>query len=55
MLARQYVKSKPNPVGFKNFVLCGKSGRMLDFEIYQGTGTDVPEESKHLGLLVEAL
>ena len=40
----------PNPVGLKNFVLCGQSGRMLDFEIYQGAGTGVPEESKHLGL-----
>ena len=50
MPARQYIKSKPNPVGLKNFVLCGKSGRMLDFETHQGAGTGVPEESKHLGL-----
>ena len=50
MPARQYVKSKPNLVGLKNFVLCGKSGKMLDFEIYQGAGTGVFEESKHLEL-----
>jgi len=35
--AKQFNKNKPNPVGLKNFALCSKSGRMLDFEIYQGT------------------
>jgi len=34
--AKQFNKNKPNPVELKNFALCGKSGRMLDFEIYQG-------------------
>nr|XP_039255170.1 piggyBac transposable element-derived protein 3-like [Styela clava] len=41
---------KPNPVGLKNFVICGKSGRAVDFEIYQGAGTGIPDETKHLGL-----
>ncbi|XP_033124673.1 piggyBac transposable element-derived protein 3-like [Anneissia japonica] len=48
--AKQVIKSKPNPVGIKNFVLCGKSGRALDFEFYQGKGTGIPQETKHLGL-----
>ena len=29
--ARQYIKNKPNPVGLKSFVHCGKSGRAYDF------------------------
>nr|XP_039250202.1 piggyBac transposable element-derived protein 3-like [Styela clava] len=56
--AKQFVKGKPNPVGLKNFVICGKSGRAVDFEIYQAAGTG----TKHLGLgasvvlrLVEAI
>ena len=48
--AKQFIESKLNPVGLKNFLLCGKSGRMLEFEIYQGDGTSVPTASKHLEL-----
>ena len=48
--AKQFIKSKPNPVGLKNLVVCSKSGRALDFEIYQGAGTSVSQDSKHLGL-----
>lgn len=29
--AKQFIKSKPNPVGVKNFVIYGISGRALDF------------------------
>ena len=47
--AKQFIKSKLNPVGLKIFLLCGKSGRMLEIEIYQGDGTSVPTASKHLG------
>ena len=50
MPAKQVVKSKPNPVGLKSWVLCGKSGRVLDFEFYQGAGTGIPEVYKQLGL-----
>lgn len=52
MPAKQVMKSKSNPVGIKNWVICGKSGRALDFELYQGAGagTIIPQECKHLGL-----
>ena len=48
--AKQFVANKPNPIGFKNFVLCEKSGRALDFELYQGAGTGIPEKYKKPGL-----
>ena len=48
--AKQFVASKSNSTGLKNFVLCGKSGRALDFELYQGAGTGIPEKYKELGL-----
>ena len=33
-----------------NFVLCGKFGRALDFELYQGAGSGIPEKDKKLAL-----
>ena len=48
--AKQFIKSKPNPVGVKHFVICCKSGGALDFELHQGAGTGIPEETKHVGL-----
>ena len=48
--AKQFVSNKPNPIGLKNFVLCGKSGRALDFELYQGAVTGIPKKFKKLGL-----
>ena len=48
--AKQFVANKPNLIGLKNFALCGKSDKALDFELYQGAGTDIPEKYKHLSL-----
>lgn len=38
---KQYVKGKPTPWGIKMFMLCGKSGQVYDFVIYQGSTTEV--------------
>ena len=48
--ACQYIKNKPNPVGIKSFVRCGKSGKAYDFELYQGAGTGISAEHTYLGL-----
>ncbi len=48
--AKQFIKSKLNPVGMKNFVICGKSGKANDFEFYQRKETDIADEYKSLGL-----
>ncbi|XP_051554575.1 piggyBac transposable element-derived protein 4 isoform X1 [Myxocyprinus asiaticus] len=49
---RQYMPSKPNPVGMKNFVLASASGIVLDFLLYQGAEALCSQDSagKDLGL-----
>lgn len=47
---KQVIRGKPTPVGMKNFVHCGTSGIVYNFMVYQGKGTGVREQDKHLGL-----
>lgn len=42
---KQYVKGKPSPWGIKAFALCGRSGLLYDFAIYQGENT-IPTDLK---------
>jgi len=42
---KQYVKGKPTPWGVKIFVLCGASGQMYDFIIYQGSQTNLNNDN----------
>ncbi|XP_065289748.1 piggyBac transposable element-derived protein 3-like [Dermacentor albipictus] len=50
VVAKQFVRNKPNPEGVKVFVRCSSSGVAHDFEFYQGKGTGTSVEHKHLGL-----
>ena len=50
MPTKQLIKTKPNPVGLKNFAMYGNSGRSHDFELYQGKGTGTSAGHKYLGL-----
>ena len=48
--AKQFVANKPNPIGLNNFVLCEKSERALNFDLYQGVGSGIPKNYKKLAL-----
>ncbi|KAG0414393.1 hypothetical protein HPB47_008460 [Ixodes persulcatus] len=50
VVAKQFVRNKPNPEGVKVFVRCSKDGVAHDFEFYQGKGTGVDPKYAHLGL-----
>jgi hypothetical protein len=43
---KQYVKNKPNPWTTKNFTICGKSGLLYDFIIYQGATSELDKMEK---------
>ena len=47
---RQYVPSKPTPLGLKNFVLAVRDGLVLAFEIYVGKDTIPQALMRNLGL-----
>jgi len=38
---KQYIRNKPNPWGIKIFMLCGESGVVYDFVLYQGANTEI--------------
>ncbi|XP_040061350.1 piggyBac transposable element-derived protein 3 [Ixodes scapularis] len=47
---KQYVKGKPTPWGIKVFALCGRSGMLYDFIVYQGENTIPNSLKKDYGL-----
>jgi hypothetical protein len=47
---RQFVPSKPNPLGLKNFVLAANDGMLLDFCMYVDKGTVPENDIKERGL-----
>lgn len=49
-VAKQFVKSKPNPDDIKVLVYCSVVGMAHDFELHQGKGTGVSADHYHFGL-----
>ncbi|KAG0428104.1 hypothetical protein HPB47_024903, partial [Ixodes persulcatus] len=47
---RQYLPSKPKPLGLEHFVLASPDGLVLDYVIYTGKNTVLEEDIKMYGL-----
>lgn len=47
---KQYMKDKPESWGIKVYCLCGSSGILYDFIVYQGVTTEYREEYKAFGI-----
>lgn len=47
---KQFIKNKPIRWGIKIFMICGQSGMLYDFIIYQGATTEIKPELKQFGL-----
>ncbi|KAM7282123.1 piggyBac transposable element-derived protein 3 [Ixodes scapularis] len=47
---KQYMRGKPTPWGVKVFALCGRSGQLYDFVIYQGQNSISDDLKKAFGL-----
>ncbi|XP_046388862.1 piggyBac transposable element-derived protein 2-like [Ischnura elegans] len=47
---KQFIKNKPTKWGIKVFALCGESGTVYDFILYQGSSTEIQEKYKDFGL-----
>lgn len=41
---KQYIKGNPCPWGIKIFAICGTSGIMYDFLLYQGSSTEINQQ-----------
>ena len=46
----QYMKDKPSKWGIKIFLLCGESGLLYNFIIYQGSTTEIKREYNAFGI-----
>ena len=46
---KQYIRGKPNPWGFKMWGRAGASGILYDFDIYQGSVAEKPQDSLGVG------
>lgn len=48
---KQYMRGKPSPWGIKLYLLCGAGGMVYDLLLYQGSNTELDQETKaHFGL-----